>query len=241
MKAPMIAMILAVVAVGCDGRPARDPSYGTTTTTAAPSEARGNPTSATVHANDADRRPTTAANQSARGGESDPASRARAIEQQRPDGSITTWEGSGNTRQETLADLNAKQGPEVFTERKSGDHGSVDRADRADRADRRGAAQEQTKTADKSKNEPARPGGAVGALDQGNSSSETKITADIRRQLVVSGTLSLSSKNVKVITTGSKVTLRGKVKSEKEKVEIEGIAKATNGVTEVDSQLEVEK
>ena len=203
MKAPMIAMLLAVVAVGCDGRPARDPSYGATTTTAAP----------TVYSNDTDRQPTTAANRSAGSGDSDPASRARAIEQQRPDGSITTWGGSGNSTPETLADPNAKQG----------DHG---------------AAQEQ---ADKSKNEQERPGGTVGALDQGNSSSETKITADIRRQLVVSGTLSLSSKNVKVITTGSKVTLRGKVKSEKEKTEIEGIAKATNGVTEVDSQLEVEK
>lgn len=223
MRTPMIAVLLAIVAVGCDGRPARDPSYGTTTTTAAPSEHHGNPTSATVYSSNTDTSSTTAPN--ARGGESGPASGARAIEQQRPDGSITTWGGSGNSSPETFADPNAKQG--------TGDKGS----------DKPGAAQEQTNEADKIEKdgEQDRPGGTVGALDQGNSSSETRITADIRKQLVVSDTLSLSSKNIKVITTGSRVTLRGKVKNAKEKLEIEGIAKATNGVTEVDSQLEVEK
>jgi len=223
MKAPIIAACLAVIAVGCDGRPARDPSYGTTTTTAAPSENYGNPSSGTIYSTKTDTQPrasnggaATATEEGARSGADDPASGGRGLEEQRPDGSITTWGGSGNTGDRALADPDAKQGA------------APARTDRP----------ESTKKTD---GDQERSGSTLGAVDQGNSSAETKITADIRKQLVVSDTLSLAAKNVKVITTGSKVTLRGTVKSEQEKAEIEGIARGIDGVTSVDNQLEVKK
>lgn len=214
MKAPMTAMILALVAAGCDERPARDPSSGRTTTTAASSEStrgsfRGSSTGGGARSGGT---LDTRANRSANG-----MSGERAIEEQRPDGLASTSGGSGNTTSGTVADPNAKP---------VGNESRVSQ-EQSDRKLRSG--------------EQDRPGGAVGLGDQGNSSSETKITADIRKQIVVSSTLSFSGKNVKVITTGSKVTLRGKVKSDREKAEIEGIAKATNGVTEVDNQLDVDK
>jgi osmotically-inducible protein OsmY len=76
---------------------------------------------------------------------------------------------------------------------------------------------------------------------RGNSDAELKITASIRRGLVGSKSLSSNAKNVKVFTVGSKVTLRGVVKSAEEKDEIAKLAKDTAGVTDVDEQLEVRK
>ena len=53
--------------------------------------------------------------------------------------------------------------------------------------------------------------------------------------------LSFDAKNVKIVTTGGKVTLKGVVKTEDEKTTIESKAKATPGVTSVDNQLTVKK
>jgi osmotically-inducible protein OsmY len=44
---------------------------------------------------------------------------------------------------------------------------------------------------------------------------------------------------VKIITNDGIVTLRGPVKSEKEKVDIEAKAKQVSGVKRVDNQLEI--
>jgi osmotically-inducible protein OsmY len=52
-------------------------------------------------------------------------------------------------------------------------------------------------------------------------------------------TVSFNGKNVKIITVGTRVTLRGPVQSSKERTAIEGIAKRTAGVGDVDNQLEV--
>jgi osmotically-inducible protein OsmY len=76
-------------------------------------------------------------------------------------------------------------------------------------------------------------------LDQGSSASETSITASIRRGIMADQNLSFDDKNVKVITVGSKVTLRGPVKSDQARVAIANIARRTSGVMEVDNQLEV--
>jgi hyperosmotically inducible protein len=46
---------------------------------------------------------------------------------------------------------------------------------------------------------------------------------------------------VKVITVGSKVTLRGPVKTAQEKATVATLAKQTPGVTAVDDQIEVAK
>lgn len=83
--------------------------------------------------------------------------------------------------------------------------------------------------------------GALTPTDQGSSRSETSITAAIRRAVVADGSLSFGAKNVKIITVGTKVTLRGPVRSAQEKTTIEGYAKREQGVTQVDDQLEVKQ
>lgn len=80
---------------------------------------------------------------------------------------------------------------------------------------------------------------AAAVTDQGNSKAEVQASARIRKALMASKTLSFGAKNVKVITQGSKVTLRGNVKTDAEKNEIAGIARNTDGITEVDDQLVV--
>lgn len=83
--------------------------------------------------------------------------------------------------------------------------------------------------------------GGLTPTDQGNGAAETKISGDIRKGLMADKTLSFTAKNVKVITVGSKVTLRGPVNTDQEKASIAALAKQTPGVTEVDDQLEVKK
>jgi hyperosmotically inducible periplasmic protein len=82
--------------------------------------------------------------------------------------------------------------------------------------------------------------GAVTPTDQGGG-KDRDITAAIRRAVVGDKALSFNAKNVKIITEGGKVTLRGPVKSDEEKASIEAKAKSTPGVSVVDNQLEVKK
>jgi hypothetical protein len=99
---------------------------------------------------------------------------------------------------------------------------------------------DQTKSADNTTiNERDRD--ALTPMDQGGSKSETDITAAIRRGLMGDKTLSFTAKNVKIITVGTKVTLRGPVKSDRERGVVETLAKQTAGVDEVDDKLEVKK
>jgi osmotically-inducible protein OsmY len=78
-------------------------------------------------------------------------------------------------------------------------------------------------------------------VDQGNSAAETSITASIRKGIMADESLSFNAKNVKVITVGSKVTLRGPVETDQAKAAIGQLATRTTGVSEVDNQLEVVK
>lgn len=75
--------------------------------------------------------------------------------------------------------------------------------------------------------------------DQGESEADRTITQRIRQEVVKSDALSLTAKNVKIITINSIVTLRGPVKNDNERTELTTIAKGTYGVTRVDNQLEV--
>ncbi len=78
---------------------------------------------------------------------------------------------------------------------------------------------------------------ALTPMNQGNGKSEIQITADIRKQVMADKSLSFTAKNVKIITQGTKVTLRGAVKSDAEKSSIENEARNTAGVTDVDDQI----
>ena len=82
---------------------------------------------------------------------------------------------------------------------------------------------------------------ALTPMDQSNSQADLKITQQIRQAVMADGTLSFTAKNVKIITQGGKVTLRGPVKSEQERNNIEAAARKVAGVAQVDNQLEVKK
>ena len=75
--------------------------------------------------------------------------------------------------------------------------------------------------------------------DQSENEADRTITQNIRQALTGDDSLSTNAKNVKIITNDGTVTLRGPVKSEKEKTEIEAKAKQVAGVKRVDNQLEV--
>jgi len=75
--------------------------------------------------------------------------------------------------------------------------------------------------------------------DQSENEADRTITQNIRQALTADDSLSTNAKNVKIITNDGTVTLRGPVKSEKEKTDIEAKAKQVAGVKRVDNQLEV--
>jgi hypothetical protein len=80
---------------------------------------------------------------------------------------------------------------------------------------------------------------ALTPIDQSNDSSDIEITQAIRKKVVGDDELSFNAKNVKIITVGGKVTLRGPVESPNESASIERSARDVAGVTKVDNQLEV--
>jgi len=80
----------------------------------------------------------------------------------------------------------------------------------------------------------------VTPMDQGNSTAETAITASIRKVVMAEPSLSFTARNVKVITMGTRVTLRGPVATEAEKTLIGAVAMGTTGVSGIDNQLEVQ-
>src|SRR5688572_23163180 len=89
------------------------------------------------------------------------------------------------------------------------------------------------------KNERDRAGDTKTPLDQSNTEADRKITQAIRQAVVKDSSLTMTAKNVKIITAGGAVTLRGPVKSAEEKTKIDALAKAAAGDAKVDNQLEV--
>jgi len=82
-------------------------------------------------------------------------------------------------------------------------------------------------------------GQTVTPMDQGNTAADLSITRRIRRAVVGHEGFSTDAKNVKIVTRDGVVTLRGPVRSQAEKTEIESLAKSI-GVKQVDNQIEVE-
>jgi hyperosmotically inducible periplasmic protein len=76
---------------------------------------------------------------------------------------------------------------------------------------------------------------------QGESEADIKTTAAIRKAVVDDKSLSVNAHNVKIVTANGVVSLRGPVKSEDERMNIEAKAKQAAGVTRVHNFLEVEK
>ena len=76
-------------------------------------------------------------------------------------------------------------------------------------------------------------------IDQNENRNDIDITTNIRKR-VVDTKMSVNAQNVKIITQDGKVTLRGPVKSEEEKTQIEKMAHEVAGAANVDNQLEVQ-
>jgi len=75
--------------------------------------------------------------------------------------------------------------------------------------------------------------------DQSGSETDRTISQNIRQAIVADDSVSTNGKNVKIITVDGMVTLRGPVKSEKEKTNIGAKAQQVAGVKRVDNQLEI--
>ncbi|MGL4513080.1 MAG: BON domain-containing protein [Lacipirellulaceae bacterium] len=84
-----------------------------------------------------------------------------------------------------------------------------------------------------------RDGIAKTPFDQSNASGDIAVTADIRKQIVATS-MSVSAHNVKIITQNGKVTLRGPVATDGEKVNVERIAGTVAGEGNVTSEIEVD-
>jgi hyperosmotically inducible periplasmic protein len=90
------------------------------------------------------------------------------------------------------------------------------------------------------RNSRDRDGATQTSGDQAENETDRKISANVRESVVADNTLSMNAHNVKIITSGGIVTLRGPVKSTEEKAAIESKAKQVAGVTRVDNLLEIE-
>jgi hyperosmotically inducible periplasmic protein len=90
------------------------------------------------------------------------------------------------------------------------------------------------------RNSRDRDGATQTAVDQAENETDRKISASVRESVVADNSLSMNAHNVKIITSGGTVTLRGPVKSTEEKAAIESKAKQVAGVTRVDNLLEIE-
>jgi hyperosmotically inducible protein len=84
-----------------------------------------------------------------------------------------------------------------------------------------------------------RSGDTKTPINQNENQKDVDRTAAIRRR-VVDTKMSTLAHNVKIITQDGKVTLRGPVKSDEERSQIEAIAYEVAGRENVDSQLEIQ-
>lgn len=76
-------------------------------------------------------------------------------------------------------------------------------------------------------------------FDQEENATDLKLTQTIRKAVVADDSLSISAKNIKIITANGTVTLRGPVKSQEEKDRIGQKAQRVAGHAKIDNQLEI--
>jgi osmotically-inducible protein OsmY len=86
-----------------------------------------------------------------------------------------------------------------------------------------------------------RGGATLTPGDQSETEADRTLTQRIRQAVVADDALSMTAKNVKIITVNGVVTLRGPVKTVEEKRTIEAAAQQLAGADKVDSQLELSR
>ena len=80
----------------------------------------------------------------------------------------------------------------------------------------------------------------VSPVDQSASTEDLNITQAIRQKIVAHKNLSMSAKNVKVITRNGIVILRGAVNNPDEKNAIEQLVHEVQGVQKIDNQIQIQ-
>ena len=106
-------------------------------------------------------------------------------------------------------------------------------------AERASAPPAQTAPDNTGRNVRDRSGATLTPGDQSERPADRRLTQQIRQALRADKSLSMTAKNVKIITVNGAVTLRGPVKSLHEKEAIEAKAQQIAGATNVENQLEV--
>jgi hyperosmotically inducible periplasmic protein len=81
--------------------------------------------------------------------------------------------------------------------------------------------------------------GAMTADKQAQNPADRELTKKIRKSIMRDKTLSTYAQNIKIVTQDGKVTLKGPVRSEDEKADIQAKAVAIAGVDNVSNELEV--
>jgi hyperosmotically inducible protein len=104
-----------------------------------------------------------------------------------------------------------------------------------------GAAEARRPADDTGRNARDRNDRTLTADKQSNRKSDVEITRTIRRAIVKDKSLSTNAHNVKIITEGGNVTLRGPVASQEEKEIVAKKAETINRGGKVDNQLEIAK
>ena len=77
--------------------------------------------------------------------------------------------------------------------------------------------------------------------DQGNSEADIQVTQKMRQDVVKNDHFSMEAKNIKIITIGGKVTLKGPVKTLEEKNQILDIATRVAGKKNVMNEITIIK
>jgi len=90
------------------------------------------------------------------------------------------------------------------------------------------------------RNERDRNAGTQVPTDQAENEADREISANVRKAVVADDSLSMNAQNIKIVTSNGNVTLRGPVKTDREKEAIEAKAKQVTGVHSVTNLLEVE-
>ena len=76
-------------------------------------------------------------------------------------------------------------------------------------------------------------------MDQSNEPADVELTQKIRKGITSNDAMSIQARNIKIITQGGVVTLRGPVKTMDEKTTIEAVASSA-GAKRIDNQLEID-
>jgi len=117
--------------------------------------------------------------------------------------------------------------------------GCGDRSERTQGSGDQVAKSNDTAADNTGRNERDRGGETKTPGDQSENEADRTITQNVRQAITSDDALSTSAQNVKIVTSDGTVTLRGPVKSEKEKQEIEAKAKQVAGVKRVENELEI--